>query len=60
MAAYLSVLQPGDTILAMSLSNGGHLTHGSPVTQAAKFYNFVSYGLDNNGYIDLEDLMYNF
>lgn len=56
MAVYNAWCEPGDTILGLSLDDGGHLTHGSPVTQAAKFYNFVSYGLDNNGYIDLEDL----
>lgn len=56
MAVYNAWCEPGDTILGLSLDDGGHLTHGSPVTQAAKFYNFVSYGLDENGYIDLEDL----
>ena len=56
MAVYNAWCEPGDTILGLSLDDGGHLTHGSPVTQAAKFYHFVSYGLDENGYIDLEDL----
>ncbi len=56
MAVYNAWCNPGDTILGLSLDDGGHLTHGSPVTQAAKFYNFVSYGLDNEGYIDLADL----
>lgn len=56
MAVYNAWCEPGDVILGLSLDDGGHLTHGSPVTQAAKIYKFVSYGLDENGYIDLEDL----
>lgn len=56
MAVYNAWCEPGDTILGLSLDDGGHLTHGSPVTQAAKFYHFVSYGLDENCYIDMEDL----
>lgn len=56
MAVYNAWCEPGDTILGLSLEDGGHLTHGAPVTQAAKIYNFVSYNLDENGYIDLEDL----
>ncbi len=47
MAVYLSVLQPGDTILGMDLSHGGHLTHGSPVNFSGKLFNFISYGVDN-------------
>ena len=46
MAVYLSFLEPGDTVLGMSLDQGGHLTHGSPVNFSGKTYNFVSYGLD--------------
>jgi len=46
MAVYHAWCQPGDTILGMDLSAGGHLTHGAPVTQAANFYNFVNYGVD--------------
>ena len=45
LAAYMSVLKPGDTILAMSLNNGGHLTHGSPVNISGKYFNFVEYGV---------------
>lgn len=56
MAVYNAWCEPGDVILGLSLDDGGHLTHGSPVTQAAKIYQFHSYGLDENGYIDLEDL----
>ena len=46
-AVYFSVLQPGDTVLGMSLAHGGHLTHGSPVNISGKYYNFVSYGVDD-------------
>lgn len=45
-AVYQAVLEPGDTVLGMDLSNGGHLSHGSPVNISGKLYNFVSYGLD--------------
>ena len=54
-AAYAAVLQPGDTILAMELQNGGHLTHGSPVNFSGKLYNMVFYGVDDSGRIDYED-----
>ena len=56
MAAYMSILKPGDTILAMNLDNGGHLTHGSPVNFSGKLYNIVFYGVDQNGRIDYQDL----
>ncbi len=46
MAVYMAVLEPGDKILGMDLSHGGHLTHGSPVNFSGKLYNFVSYGVD--------------
>jgi glycine hydroxymethyltransferase len=46
IAVYFSLLQPGDTVLGMDLSNGGHLTHGSKVNISGKYYNFVSYGVD--------------
>ncbi len=46
MAVYFSVLEPGDTVLGMNLSHGGHLTHGSPVNFSGKMYNFVAYGVD--------------
>lgn len=55
-AVYFSWCEPGDTILAMSLPAGGHLTHGSPVTRSAKIYNFVGYGVTEDGDIDYEDL----
>ena len=56
-AVYYAVLQPGDTVLGMSLSEGGHLTHGSPVNLSGKLFKFVSYGLDpETGRIDFEDV----
>ena len=45
-AVYLALLKPGDTVLGMELSQGGHLTHGSPVSFSGQFYNFVHYGVD--------------
>ena len=45
-AVYFALLEPGDTVLGMSLSNGGHLTHGSPVNLSGKYFNFVAYNLD--------------
>lgn len=57
-AVYSAWLEPGDTVLAMDLSHGGHLTHGSPVTRSAKLYNFVRYKMKNieTGEIDYENL----
>lgn len=55
-AVYFSWCQPGDTILAMSLPAGGHLTHGSPVTRSAKIYNFIGYGVAEDGDIDYDEL----
>ncbi len=52
-AVYLALLKPGDTVMGMSLDNGGHLTHGSPANISGKYFNFVPYGVDENGYIDL-------
>ena len=46
LAVYFAMLNPGDTIMGMSLSEGGHLTHGSPVNMSGKYYNFVPYGID--------------
>ncbi len=56
MAVYQALCKPGDTVLGMSLDNGGHLTHGSPVNQSGLLYNIVSYGVDDNGYIDYDAL----
>ena len=55
-AAYAAILQPGDTILSMSLDNGAHLTHGSPVNFSGKLYDMVFYSTDDNGYIDMNDV----
>ena len=56
-AVYFAMLQPGDTILGMSLDHGGHLTHGSPVNFSGKTYHFVSYGVSKEtGYIDYEQV----
>ena len=54
MAAYAAVLNPGDTVLGMSLACGGHLTHGSPVNASGKLYNFVPYGVNDEGFIDYD------
>ena len=51
-AVYLALLKPGDTVMGMALDNGGHLTHGSPANISGKYFNFVQYGVDENGYID--------
>ena len=56
MAVYMSVLTPGDTVMGMDLSNGGHLTHGSKVNFSGKLFNFVSYGINSDGYIDYDDV----
>ncbi len=51
-AVYYSLLNPGDTILGMDLSSGGHLTHGSKVSVSGKWFNAITYGVNNDGYID--------
>lgn len=56
MAAYQAILQPGDTVIGMSLENGGHLTHGSPVNQSGKLYNFIPYGVKEDGRINYNEL----
>ena len=56
MAVYQALCKPGDTVLGMSLDNGGHLTHGSPVNQSGLLYNIVPYGVDANGLIDYDAL----
>ena len=55
-AVYISLLNPGDTVMGMSLAHGGHLTHGSPVNFSGKNYNFVSYGVDETGFIDYDEM----
>lgn len=57
LAVYAALLQPGDTILGMSLANGGHLTHGAPANQSGKVYNAISYGVDpQTGRIDYDEV----
>jgi len=55
-AAYKALINPGDTILSLSLDNGGHLTHGSSVNFSGKLYNMVFYDVDERGYIDMDDV----
>ena len=55
ISAYMAVLKPGDTILSMSLENGGHLSHCSPVNISGKIFNHVEYRVDKNGFINYED-----
>lgn len=57
LAVYFAVLKPGDKVLGMSLSNGGHLTHGSPVNISGAFFDFASYGVDENGFIDYDNVL---
>ncbi len=57
IAVYFALLKPGDTVLGMSLAEGGHLTHGSPVNISGSYFNFVPYGVDENtGYINYDEL----
>ncbi|MBO5440828.1 MAG: serine hydroxymethyltransferase [Clostridia bacterium] len=55
-AVYFALIKPGDTVLGMNLAHGGHLTHGSPVNISGNYYNFVSYGVNDNGFIDYDEL----
>ena len=55
-AVYFALLQPGDTILGMSLAHGGHLTHGAKVNLSGKLFNAVQYGVDANGFIDYDEV----
>ena len=58
LAVYFALLQPGDTVLGMNLSEGGHLSHGSPVNMSGALYNFVAYGVDpDTGRIDYDKVM---
>lgn len=56
MAAYSAIIKPGDTVMGMNLAHGGHLTHGSPVNASGKLYNFVPYGVNDDGFIDYDEL----
>ncbi|MDZ7802823.1 serine hydroxymethyltransferase [Thiohalophilus sp.] len=55
-AVYMALLQPGDTVLGMSLAHGGHLTHGAKVNFSGKIYNAVQYGIDEQGFIDYDEV----
>lgn len=57
MAVFLAMLNPSDTYMGMSLDAGGHLSHGSPVNFSGKYFNCVPYGVDENGYIDYENIL---
>ncbi len=56
LAAYSALIQPGDTVMGMNLAHGGHLSHGSPVNASGKLYNIVPYGVNDDGYIDYDEL----
>lgn len=55
-AVYFSMLKPGDTVMGMNLAHGGHLTHGSPVNMSGAIYNFVPYGVNDDGFIDYDEM----
>lgn len=56
MAVFLAMLKPGDTVMGMNLDHGGHLTHGSPVNFSGMYFNIVPYGVNDDGYIDYEEV----
>ncbi len=56
MAVQFAILQPGDTIMGMNLDHGGHLTHGSPVNMSGKYFHVVPYGVDDNGFLDYNNM----
>ena len=56
IAVYFALLKPGDTVMGMNLAHGGHLTHGSPVNVSGSYYNFVPYGVNDEGFIDYDAL----
>ena len=56
MAAFFAMLTPGDTVMGMSLAHGGHLTHGSPVNMSGKYFNIVSYGVNDEGFLDYDQV----
>ncbi len=57
LAVFFAALEPGDTVMGMNLSHGGHLTHGSPVNISGKQYKIVPYGVNNEGFIDYDEVM---
>lgn len=56
MAVYQAFIQPGDTVMGMNLNHGGHLTHGSPVNQSGKLYDFVPYNVGEDGFLDYDEI----
>lgn len=56
MAVFLYALKVGDTVMGMDLSNGGHLSHGSPVNFSGMYFNIVSYGVNDEGVIDYDNV----
>ncbi len=56
MAVYQPLIQPGDVVMGMNLNHGGHLTHGSPVNQSGKLYHFVPYNVNENGFLDYDEI----
>ena len=57
MAVFFAILQPGDTFMGMNLAHGGHLTHGSPVKMSGKYFNVVPYGVNDDGFIDYDEVL---
>ena len=55
-AVYFALIKPGDTVMGMNLAHGGHLTHGSPVNMSGSYFNFVPYGVGDDGYIDYDEV----
>jgi glycine hydroxymethyltransferase len=56
MAVFFALLKPGDTVMGMNLAHGGHLTHGSPVNMSGSYYNIIPYGVNEEGFIDYDEL----
>ncbi len=57
MAVFFAIMQPGDTFMGMNLDHGGHLTHGSPVNMSGKYFNVVPYGVNDDGFIDYDNVL---
>lgn len=57
MAVFFAMMQPGDTFMGMGLSDGGHLTHGSPVNMSGKYFHIVPYGVNEDGFIDYDEVL---
>jgi glycine hydroxymethyltransferase len=57
MAVFFAIMEPGDTFMGMNLNHGGHLTHGSPVNMSGKYFNVVPYGVNDDGFIDYDEVL---